>query len=77
VNALCWDEQTGWFHDVSLDTGRFSEGTPKSLGSYVPLWAGMATRQRADRMVDRLPVFEAAHGLTATEAGWHDNTEHS
>jgi alpha,alpha-trehalase len=77
VNQLCWDEETGWFHDVSLDTGRWLEATPKSLASFVPLWAGMATGKQAARMVDQLPMFEAAHGLTATEPGWDDGTEHT
>lgn len=77
VNELCWDERTGWFHDVSLDTGRRLEGTPMSLASFVPLWAGMATDAQAARLVDHLPVFEAAHGLTATEPGWDDGTEHT
>ncbi len=77
VNELCWDEDTGWFHDVSLDTGRWLEGTPKSLASYVPLWAGLATSEQANRMVDWLSVFEAPHGLAATQPGWDDGTEHT
>lgn len=77
MNELCWDEHTGWFHDVSLDTGRWLQGTPRSLASFVPLWAGLATDAQAARLVERLPLFEAAHGLTATEPGWDDGTEHT
>ncbi len=77
INELCWDEDSGWFHDVSLDTGRWLEGTPRSLASFVPLWAGMATDQQAARMVEHVAAFEAAHGLTATEPGWDSDTEHS
>jgi alpha,alpha-trehalase len=77
INELCWDEDTGWFHDVSLDTGRWLEGTPKSLASFVSLWAGLATEEQAGRIVTHLAMFEAAHGLPATEAGWDDGTEHS
>lgn len=77
VNELCWDDGTGWFHDVSLDTGRWLEGVPKSLASFVPLWAGMATDEQAARMVEHLPKFEVSHGLTATEPGWDSDTEHS
>lgn len=77
VNELCWDEDTGWFHDVSLDTGRWLEGTPRSLASFVPLWAALATDAQAARIVDHLSLFEAPHGLTATEPGWDDGTEHT
>jgi alpha,alpha-trehalase len=77
VNKVCWDEHTGWFHDVSLDTGRWLQDTPRSLASFVPLWAGLATDAQAARLVDRLPLFEAAHGLTSTEPGSDDGTEHT
>ena len=77
VNELCWDENTGWLRDVSLETGHRLEGTPKLLASLVPLWAGMANDLQAARMVDQLHIFEAAHGLTATEPGWDDGTEHT
>jgi neutral trehalase len=77
ISGLCWDEDTGWFQDVNLDTGRWPEGTPKSLASYVPLWAGLATDRQAARMVDHLSTFEAAYGLTATEPDWDSDTEHS
>jgi alpha,alpha-trehalase len=77
VDELCWDEHAGWFHDVSLDTGRWLEGAPKSLASFTPLWAGMASDEQAALMVEHLATFEAAHGLTATEPGWDDGTEHT
>ncbi len=77
VNELCWDEATGWFHDVSLETAHWLEGTPKSLASFVPLWAGLATSEQASRMINQLPMFETDHGLTATEAGSDDGTEHT
>ncbi len=77
ITELCWAEDAGWFHDVSLDTGRWLEGTPRSLASFVPLWAGLATDEQAAQLVDHLPVFEAAHGLTATEPGPDNDTEHS
>lgn len=77
VTELCWDEDTGWFHDVNLHSGRWLQGTPKSLASYVPLWAGLATPEQAKHMVEHLPAFEAAHGLTSTEPGWENDTEHS
>lgn len=77
INRHCWDDETGWFHDVSLRTGRWLEGAPRSLASFVPLWAGLATADQAARLVDHLPTFEAEHGLTATEPSPEDGTEHT
>lgn len=77
MNELCWDDETGWFWDVSLETGRWLEGTPKSLASFVPMWAGLATEDQAARLIEHLPLFEAGHGVAATEPGWDDGTEHS
>jgi alpha,alpha-trehalase len=50
---------------------------PRSLASFVPLWAGLATEVQAARMVEHLHVFEADHGLTATEPAPDDGTEHA
>lgn len=77
VDDLCWDTTTGWYRDLDLTTGRPLEGAPRSLASFAPLWAGMASPYQAARMVEHLPVFEAAHGLTATESGWDEGTEHN
>lgn len=77
INDLSWDEESGWFHDVSLDAGRWLEGAPQSLASYLPLWAGLATDDQAARLVGHLATFEAGHGLTSTEPGWDSDTEHS
>lgn len=62
---------------MSLRTGRWLERVPKSLASFVPLWAGLATADQAARLVEHLPTFEAAHGLTSTEPGSQDGTEHT
>jgi alpha,alpha-trehalase len=77
VNTLCWDEGAGWFHDVNLNTGRWMHGTPRSVASFVPLWAGLAGSEQAGRLVEHLPLFEATHGLTATEPGPAEGTEHA
>jgi alpha,alpha-trehalase len=77
INDRCWDEESGWFHDVDLETGRWLEGTPRSLASFVPLWAGLASDHQAAKMVEHLGIFEAAHGLTATEPGPDHGTEHA
>ena len=77
IDELCWDATTSWYRDLDLTTGRPLKAAPRSLASFTPLWAGMASPLQAARMVEHLPVFEAAHGLTATEPGWDDGTEHN
>jgi alpha,alpha-trehalase len=77
INKWCWDAETGWFHDLSLETGRWLEGTPKSLASFVPMWAGLASDAQAAQMIEHLAIFEAAHGLAATEPGSDGGTEHA
>ncbi len=77
INELCWDEDAGWYHDVDLRSGRWCDDVPRSLASFVPLWAGVASQVQADRLVANLPLFEAAHGLTATEPWPDEGTEHS
>ena len=54
---LSWDAETGWFHDLSLETGRWLEGTPKSLASFVPMWAGLASDAQAAQMIEHLAIF--------------------
>jgi alpha,alpha-trehalase len=77
MHEWCWDERSGWFVDVDMETGRPLEDVPRSLASFVPLWAGLATEVQAARMVEHLRVFEAGHGLTATEPASDDGTEHA
>ena len=69
IDRWLWDEHSGIYRDVDIETRCFTEGVPLTLASYVPLWAGVASADQASRCVEHLPRFEAAHGVAAGEAG--------
>ncbi len=77
INHYMWDDDRGFFRDYDLRTGGWLRDTPRSLASFVPLWAGVASREQASRVVEQIPAFEYDHGLVACEAGWPDETEHN
>ena len=78
----CWDERDGTFYSVDLalrpidDEDWLHKGAPRtwsslllrvdSWSSFLPLWAGFATREQAHRMVERVRdprTFGAAYGI--------------
>jgi alpha,alpha-trehalase len=72
-----WDEGSGFFWDYDLRSRERLRDTPRSLASFVPLWAGVAYNDQALRVVEHLPALEYDHGLVACEKGWNDGTEHN
>ena len=77
INQYFWDEESGFYWDYDLRTQGRLRSTPRSLASFVPLWAEVASSTQASRMLHSLPLFEYEHGLVACEKGWDDNTEHN
>ncbi len=77
INRYLWDERSGFFWDFDLRTGERLRGTPRSLASFVSLWAGVASEDQASCVLEHLPAFEFDHGLVACEKGWDDETEHN
>ncbi len=51
INALLWCEESGFYMDRDLE-GRFTG--IKAVSGFVPLWAGVATPERAERLVQHL-----------------------
>jgi alpha,alpha-trehalase len=76
INRYLWVEVEGFYRDLDLRTGGPLAGAPRSLSSFVPLWAGAADPTQAARMVEHLPLFEHDHGLAACEPGWLDGDQH-
>jgi len=64
INKYMWNEKKGFFFDYGYKHNRLSEFL--SLAGFTPMWAGMASRQQAAKMVKMLPHFETEHGLTIT-----------
>ena len=61
INQLMWDEKDGLYYDY--DFVRQRRRAYPFLSTFYPLWAGIATRERAARVVKALPRFEQAGGL--------------
>ncbi len=64
INRLMWDEKSGFFYDYGYVYKRRSEFL--SLAGFTPLWAGIATKEQAKRMVKKLKHFETPYGLAIT-----------
>jgi alpha,alpha-trehalase len=77
INRYLWDEDSGFYWDYDLRAGHRLVSTPRSLASFVPLWAEVADSTQAARLLEHLPVFEHQHGLVTCEEGWPDNTQHN
>ena len=65
MNELMWDEGRGLYYDY--DYHRQKRGSVSSLAAYYPMWAGMVSKDQAERMVRALRRFEEKGGLTATD----------
>lgn len=72
ITERFWDEETGLFYDYDL-RGEKRREYPYAT-TFWPLWAGLATKEQAARVVSRLPEFEADGGLltslTRTGCQW-------
>jgi alpha,alpha-trehalase len=67
VNRLLWDTKDGLYYDYHFELGRLRQYP--FLATFYPLWAGIATREQAARVVANLPKFEQPGGLrTSTVA---------
>lgn len=49
VRKNLWDDQSGFFYDRNEKTGELHK--VKGVSGFVPLWAGIATQEQADRLV--------------------------
>lgn len=87
VQRHCWDERDGTFYSADVDLRPIDpddwlhRGAPRTWSSlllridtwssFLPLWAGIATAEQADRMTARLRdprTFDAAYGVRTLSA---------
>jgi len=61
VNRLMWDAEKGLYFDYNFVQQRVP-GYP-FVTTFYPLWAGIASRDQAERVVRNLPLFECPGGL--------------
>ena len=69
VNHLMWDEHDGLYYDYNFATGH-TRHYP-FLTTFYPLWAGIASKEQAARVMANLPKFERPGGLltSTTDSG--------
>ncbi len=65
IHSLLWNERRSNFFDFNYK--KEAQGSVASLASYTALWAGLASKDQAQKMVKNLARFEAKGGLTTTE----------
>jgi len=61
INRLLWDEKDGLYYDYDFARKRLRRYP--FLTTFYPLWAGIASREQAARVVRSLPMFEKPGGL--------------
>jgi len=64
INKFMWSEKEGFFFDYCYTEKRKSKFL--SLAGFTPLWAGLASKEQAAKVVKKLPIFETEYGLTIT-----------
>lgn len=65
INQYCWDESQGFYFEY--DYVRKMRLPYYSLNGYWPLWAGIASKSQAERVVSHLEQFDQPYGLTFTD----------
>lgn len=66
IDELMWDEATGFYYDY--DYVQYGRLPIRTLAGFTPLWAKLASREQAERVVaEALPRFEHSGGLANTE----------
>jgi alpha,alpha-trehalase len=61
IAKFLWNEQQGLFYDYDFTTNRMS--SYKYASTFYPLWAGLATKEQAQAVVNNLKVFERPGGI--------------
>lgn len=59
INEIMWDDSTGFYYNVDKKTHTFTFKKPNDLKrqeiiGFLPMWAGIADKQRAERLVGKL-----------------------
>lgn len=66
MNALMWSELRGMYYDFNYIKEK--RGNVASLATYFPMWAGLANKRQAKRLVENIKKFEQKGGLATTDA---------
>ena len=70
ITRYMWDENRGLFREYDFVNQRFSKVA--SVATFYPLWAGLATKEQAKKLIANLPLFEYTYGPTICEKSQQD-----
>ncbi len=65
IHEFCWNEDSGFFFEFQFD--KKAQLPYWSLAGYWAMWAGVATEEQAEKMVQNLERFEKPYGLPQTD----------
>ncbi|HEV2339313.1 MAG TPA: trehalase family glycosidase [Patescibacteria group bacterium] len=65
INTYMWSEAKGFYFDY--DYIHKTQSHFVSLAGFVPLWTGIATRTQAQRVIEKLSLFQTKFGLAITD----------
>ena len=65
IQELLWSEEDGLYYDLDYVNGTLKR--VKSLAAFFPLFAGIASREQAARVVSQLGLFEREFGLSTCD----------
>jgi alpha,alpha-trehalase len=70
INKYCWDPDEGFYFEYDYVS---KKRLPYySLSGFWPLWIGIASKEQASRVVDRVKMFDCPYGLTFTDRTYPD-----
>ena len=64
INKYMWHKRRGFYFDYNYQKDQ--RGDTWSLAGFFPLWAGLASPEQAEQMVNNLSKFEHSGGLATT-----------
>jgi alpha,alpha-trehalase len=64
IDQYLWDEPAGLYLDYNFETKK--RRRYEFASTFYPLWAGLASRRQAARVVKNLPLFEAPGGIVTS-----------
>ncbi len=65
INKYCWDENSGMYFDYDYVNKRRSKVA--AITTFQPLWAGVASKEQAAKVIKNMNVFEGVWGLATTQ----------
>lgn len=78
IQEMCWNERDGFYYDIDIRTNK--QIAVKSIAGFTPLWALIATKSQARRLVEEHLVNSSefwrkfpAPSLAATEKGYSES----